>query len=369
MKRFFRLLWAGLKWIILILIGVEIFCFLLITVTNLIIFGIPWEGSKVRYDAYALFLHVEGVRPTLHNPPEANSLAAEKTPRRIWLLGGSTMRGGRVEDGETIPSYLAEILNRPGASEEVVLTNYGENSFNSLMETKYLQKLLIETNLPPELIIFYDGANDCSYFNQYRLPQAHYGHRRLRAAIESYRGSLFGLLKPLNAALHSSFTKEAFDKFRQIKVPVNPENPTPQEMAAATEKRYEHVRKLAGAYGADFLLVWQPFLWVETAAVDPLVKAKEKDLSIMGANFLEVRRNFTVTYNLLADRLKDKPYFVDFRNALTSRTHPVYEADGVHLRPPGNKMVARRLARLLEERGWLKNGGKAGEGAGLSSAR
>jgi lysophospholipase L1-like esterase len=368
-KKLFRLLWIGLKWIILTLLVVEIFCFLLITVTNLLIFGIPWEGSQVYYDAYAIFLHVEGVKPTLHNPPESNSLGAEKPPRRLWLLGGSTMRGGWVQEGETIPSYLAEILNRPGSPEKVILTNYGENSFNSLMETKYLQKLLMEAAQPPDLVIFYDGANDCSYFNQYRIPQAHYGHRRLRALIESYRGSLFGLLKPLNAAIYSSFTKEVFDKFRQIKVPVYPENPVPQEMAAATEKRYEHVRKLAGAYGADFLVVWQPFLWVETAEVDPLVRAKEKDLKIMRSNFLEVRRNFVVTYNLLADRLKDKPYFVDFRNALTSRTAPVYEADGVHLRPPGNRMVAKRMAQLLQDRGWLKNGGEAGEGAGFSSAR
>jgi lysophospholipase L1-like esterase len=358
-KRFFRLLGAGLKWTILILLGVEIFCFLLITITNLMLLGIPWDGSQVSYDAYALFLNVEGVKPTRHNPPESNSLTAEKSPRRLWLLGGSTMRGGWVKEEETIPSYLAEILNRPGSPEKVALTNYGENSFNSLLETKYLQKLLIEAAHPPDLIIFYDGANDCSYFNQYRLSQAHYGHRRLRAVIESYRGSMFGLLKPLNAAIYSSFTKEVFDKFRQIKVPVYPENPAPREMAAATEKRYEHVRKLAGAYGADFLLVWQPFLWVETAEVDPLVRAKEKDLSIMGSSFIEVRRNFTITYNLLADRLKDKPYFVDFRNALTSRSSPVYEADGVHLKPSGNRMVAKRMAQLLQDRGWLKNGGEA----------
>ena len=59
----------------------------------------------------------------------------------------------------------------------------------------------------------------------------------------------------MNAALYSSFTNEAFDKFRQIMVPVYPENPVPWELVSATEGRYEHVRKLAGAYGAEFLLV------------------------------------------------------------------------------------------------------------------
>ena len=76
----------------------------------------------------------------------------------------------------------------------------------------------------------------------------------------------------------------------------------------------------------------------------------------MGAKFSKVRENFATTYDMLAGSLKDKPYVVDFRNALTSRTAPVYEADGVHLKPNGNQMVAARLAEMLQARGWLKNG-------------
>jgi hypothetical protein len=162
----------------------------------------------------------------------------------------------------------------------------------------------------------------------------------------------------LNAALYSSFTKETFDKVRQIVVPVHPEKTAPRQLVEATEKRYEHVRRLAGAYGAKFLLVWQPFLWVETGAVDPRVKEEEKNLAIWGAKYLRARDNFYLINNLLADRLQDKPYFVDFRNVLCSRTTPVYEADGVHLKPRGNRMVAARLAKMLQARGWLKNGGE-----------
>ena len=356
MKKFFRALGVGLKWIILAVVGVEVFCFLVITTTNFLVFRQPWEGSPADYDAYAIFLNVEGVRPTFHNPPETDAPAAGKPPRRLWLLGGSTMRGGGVQAGETIPSYLAAIINQPGSPEKVVVTNYGENSFNSLLETKYLQKLLIETAEPPDLVIFYDGANDCSYFNLYRTPQAHYGYRRLQGLIQSYRASYFSLFKPLNNALYSSFSMEIFDRFRQTLVPVYEENPVPREFVAETEKRYEHVRRLAGAYGAKFLLVWQPFLWVETGNVDPLVKEKEESLDIMGGKFLRMRENLSTTYDLLAAPLKDKPYFLDFKNVLCSRTTPVYQSDGVHLQPPGNKMVATRLAEVLKDRGWLKNG-------------
>jgi hypothetical protein len=84
-KKFFRLLGAGLKWSLLALIGVEIFCFLLITVSNLLLFGSPWEGSRASYDAFAIFLNVEGVQPTRHNPPESDPHTAEKSPRpRTW---------------------------------------------------------------------------------------------------------------------------------------------------------------------------------------------------------------------------------------------------------------------------------------------
>jgi lysophospholipase L1-like esterase len=354
-KRFFRALGVGLKWLILALVCVEVFSFLVITATNYLIFGQPWEGSPVNYDAYAIFLNVDGVQPTLHNPPKTDTSVVANPPRRLWLLGGSTMRGGWVKPGETIPSYLAAIINQPGNPDKVIVTNYGENSFNSLLETKYLQKLLIETDKAPDLIIFYDGANDCSYFDLYRTSQAHYGYRRLEGLVEGYRRSFFSLFKPLYGALYSSYSMELFDRFRQTMVPVYPNNPAPREFVAETGKRYEHVRRLARAYGAKFLLVWQPIMWGETGKVDPRVKEQEKNLDVMGARFLKVRENFATTYDMLMSHIKNKPYFVDFRNALCDRTSLVYESDGVHLKPPGNKMVAIRMAEMLKERGWLKN--------------
>ena len=124
---------------------------------------------------------------------------------------------------------------------------------------------------------------------------------------------------------------------------------------AETRERYEHVRKLAKAYGAEFLLVWQPILWVEQGEVDPRLREQEQKLDVMGAKFLQVRENFATTYNMLASSLEDRPYFMDFRNALIERTAPVYEGDGVHLQPAGNKMVAARLAEVLKAKGWLKN--------------
>ena len=213
------------------------------------------------YDPYALYLNVEGVRPTANNPSLADP------PNILWLLGGSTMRGATDDDARTIPSYLAAILNRD--KPDSYLVNFGENSFNSLLETKYLQKLLIERKPSPTRIIFYDGANDCTYFVQYRTPGAHLGYRRVRALIESYHQSLLGLFKPLNAAWNASFSRELAEKFRGVAGPLKADSPLVQEFVDACERRYDHVNKIAACYGAEFLLFWQPLWWVETVSDFP----------------------------------------------------------------------------------------------------
>jgi lysophospholipase L1-like esterase len=270
------------------------------------------------------------------------------------MLGGSTTRGSTDHDNRTIPSFLARDLNRPGRP-PVRVRNFGENSYNSLMEAKYLQKLLIENRgRAPDLVIFLDGANECSYYAQYRTPYGHHGYRRIRGLVESYYQSFFGLLKPLNAALYASFTKELYDKLMETAVPLAPDSKDLEELAALTAQRYEHVQRLAACYGARFLLFWQPALWVETDPVAPEVKAKEKSLAALGDRFLSVRHNFTVIYEALAQRLEGQPYFVNFRNVLCRRTEPVYKPDGVHLLDAGRELVAGEISKVLAERGLVQ---------------
>lgn len=213
------------------------------------------DGERVNYDPYALFL--EGVRPTFNNPDPG------KEALTVWLFGGSTMRGATDYDDRTIPSFLARIWNREEPRLPAAMVNCGEDGFNSLMETKYLQKLLID-NRALALIIFFDGANDCAYFAQHRTPDAHHGYERVRGLIENYHRSLFGLLKPLNAAMWSSYTHEFYDKFRQGVIRIDPGDPVLQQFVGGCEKRYDYVQKIAASFGAKFLLLWQPCWWAET---------------------------------------------------------------------------------------------------------
>jgi hypothetical protein len=63
---------------------------------------------------------------------------------------------------------------------------------------------------------------------------------------------------------------------------------------------------------------------------------------------MAVRQNFVIINRALAKRMKDKPYFTDFRNILVTRTRPVYKEDGIHLLAVGDEMVAGQMARYLK---------------------
>jgi len=347
LKKFRHIFFSLCKWIIVVAVSIEIMSFLAISLTNVFLYGTLWEGSYgVRYDPYTLFL--QGPRTTHHNP----TTPALKH-QTLWLFGGSTMRGSTDHDSRTIPSFLSEILNQEGSRLSWTVLNLGEDSYNSLFETKYLQKMLIENASPPDLIIFYDGANDCAYLAQHRTPYGHYGYRRLSALVEGYRNSFFGLLKPLNAALYASFTKEVYDKLMQAVVPIQPGSDLLQKFMDTSEQRYDHINKLAGCYGAKFLVFWQPILWVETGELSPQVREQEREFAIMGERFFAIRHNFLITYQALANRLKGKPYFINFQNILCSRTEPAYKPDGVHLTDAGRRLVAQRMSQVLQQP-WLE---------------
>jgi len=346
LKQLLRRIAILVKWIVVGVLCVELLSFLVVTATNFILYGHAREGSRAVYDPYTLFLQSSGVRPTANNSVSK----AGKENRSVWMFGGSTMRGATDFDERTIPSFLSEYLNSKREGLHFSVTNFGTNSFNSLLETKYLQKLLIESASAPDIIVFYDGANDAKYFLEHRSAYGHHGYRRTRALIESYYHSWFGLLKPLNAALYASFSKELYDRINQIGTPLDPGLPEFQTMIALNEGRYEFVNKISGCYGAKFILFWQPMLWVEECQIPSAVKEQEKNLVVAAERFETMRRNFDVAYTSLADRLAAKPYFVSLRGVFCDRKVPVYQADGVHLNDDGRRIVAGAIGKVLEQR-------------------
>ena len=60
-------------WTFALLLSVELLAFAGISISNYLIYGHFKEGSRVKYDPYALFLNVKGGRPTRNNPPDGTA--------------------------------------------------------------------------------------------------------------------------------------------------------------------------------------------------------------------------------------------------------------------------------------------------------
>ena len=182
MRKVLRFSWKCLKLAVVLLLGLEVLSFVAIGVHNYILFGTLWGHIPVRYDPDALFLMLAANPPSKFNSVSSDPLLN----RTIWMFGGSTVRGHADKDeNRTLPALVSEYLNAEDRPYHFTVINLGEYGFNSVLESKYLQKVLIDSPSSPDTVIFYDGGNDSFQFVEYRQPVGHIGYRRLKAFIES----------------------------------------------------------------------------------------------------------------------------------------------------------------------------------------
>jgi hypothetical protein len=342
LKHFGRLL----KWSIIGILFVDLFSCLAILSMNYLVVGYAPE-QKVRYDPYALFLDA-GATPRTVSP---STRSDNKFNFIIWMFGGSTLLRGS-DKGTNIPNLLSRIINSEDPHYSFTITNFAVNSFNSLMETKYLEKALIEEDPKPNLIVFLDGANDVVWFGLYRDPYAHYGYNKVKGLVESPRNCPLPFLTPYYVAFQASFTKELYDRFALAASAIDPGSTGVKMMCEKSRQRYDYINKMAEAHGAKFVLFWQPMLWVETCELPSGLEHTEGGFigNLMNRRGLGVvRQNIIVVYDALEARLKVKPYFVSLRNVLCDREAPAYDADGVHYTDLGKEKMARRMSWVVRK--------------------
>lgn len=337
-------LWKCFQVVLVLVLVVEGFSFLAMMIHNYMLYGHVFSHVPVRYDPDALFVMTD------RNPPCRFNSASEdpRMNRTVWMFGGSTVRcNAHRDENTTLPAFLSKFLNERGRPYHFTVANLGENGFNSVLESKYLQKALVESSAPPHIVIFYDGANDAFQFAEYRQPVGHIGYRRLKAFIESYRMTWYGIFKPISAAIHASYTNEFLDRIRMFHVPVKSDSPELAEMVDLAVRRYDHVARVVTGYGAEFVLIWQPILWVENCETQQSVRQAESSLFVDIEKFPNLKQGVRTTYDALERALQNKPYFVSFRDVLCKRTTALFWPDGIHLNSPGNEIVAENIGQLL----------------------
>jgi len=346
LKRFFKAALTAAKWLVLGVVFVEALSFAVVSATNYLIYGEVREGPKAVYDPYTVYLQSDGVWPTTDSE-------VSRTPgdnRTIWFFGGSTMRATDTTFDMSLTSILARKLNAQSGPLRYNCLNFGVNGFNSLLEAGYLQKQFIEYPIKPNLVVFYDGANDSNYLIVQKTPYAHEGRSRVQAAVESYQTG-FGLLKPLYAAYLASFTRELWHKLSYAASPLDPEGPLLKEFVKQAVARYDYANLVCAAHGAKFILFLQPIYWAEDCPDQDGVLNAQEQKDILGAKeFPYIRENSHAVYNALTEALSGKPYFVNLTNSLCARKEPAYRHDGVHNTDAGRELIAGAMLPAIEDR-------------------
>ena len=103
---------------------------------------------------------------------------------RVFVFGGSTMWGYGAPDWGTIPAYLQAGLH--DIEDNICVVNHADVAFNS---TQSLIKLMLELQRgnAPDMVIFYDGANEVTIANITGQSGTHFYLDQIESAV---RGNL-----------------------------------------------------------------------------------------------------------------------------------------------------------------------------------
>jgi hypothetical protein len=289
----------------------------------------PFHGKTVNFEA-------DGLRRTYHSHCDANEYT-------IWMFGGSTMRGNGSPDWGTIPSQLAELFEQAG--QRACVRNYGEGAWVNTQEVTQLMLALKSEPRKPNLVIFYDGANEAFVPYQSGRSDVHMNFDTIKKQFESQasarRGSFAYLLHTNTAQLVFSLVIRAAQYAGDRAVPTQ----DPDGLARATVNNYfanmDVVNALGRQYGFDFAFFWQPVVFAGdktlTAAEEHIRQAKGQ------AHLAEWCPR---VYKLVAQQ--QRPHFYDLTDAF-DKTHELLFLDWCHIIISGNHRIAERMFEVARQ--------------------
>jgi hypothetical protein len=288
----------------------------------------PFHGEAVNIDQ-------EGLRRTYNSSCEGNEYT-------IWTFGGSTMRGNGSPDWGTIPSQLAGMFQKSG--KPVCVRNYGEGAWVSTQELTQLMLALKKESRKPNLVLFYDGANDTYVPYQNGRGDVHMNFDTIRSQFESQRSlrqGSFGYLLHLNTVqLVFSLAAHGAVRAGDRPVPTKDADALAHETVSNYFENMDIVEGMAHQYGFEYAFFWQPVLF-----------ASHKDLlgdetQIRDSKSQEHLAQWVPrVYDLVAQQ--KRPHFYDIADVF-DKTHDKLFLDWCHIDMSGNQLVAQRMYDVLQ---------------------
>ncbi len=283
----------------------------------------------------------EGLRRTW-NPPVSKGQAVKK----VFCFGGSTTWGVGARDDFTVPSLLSKKLNRETA--RYVVVNYGEKGYTLTQEVMTLVLLLKEGNIP-DYAIFYDGINEVMVGTKNNKPGSIFGADNIRRLL--FKKERKSFWTKFNEELRRTGIFRGLREVRDLVRPYfqKPKSFTPEEDQALEQladdivqdyiRNVEVVKRLAQAYGFQYLFLWQPALCTNKALTD-----EEKNLSAW------TNRKMVKMYQLVYDRMTrvKMAHFYNIADMFDQKKKTLYFS-WAHITEAGNKQVADRLYHLFQQ--------------------
>lgn len=309
---------------------------------------IMWRSAPV--DLPLMKVNQDGTRRTCWIPRTAET--------RIFALGGSAMWGWMVPDSSTIPSCLQKEFNAiPGFDASV--TNLAQNAWVSTQEVTELM-LRLRSGDVPDLVIFYNGANDILASFENGMAGMVIGNRSIdrRLSVRKYKSS-----EPSDGFIQLLRNTHIFILLDYL-IDAEPEANAPtvrfvvaapcfddslfnmaslaDETAAQYLENYRIVEALSREYDFQFYFFLQPLLCFEKSY---LSSNESELLETEDDRLLELAE---LTYRAILDRKDSYPGMLPIQGIISEDGMEVF-TDLCHLNALGNEKVAMWMAEYLYE--------------------
>jgi hypothetical protein len=182
----------------------------------------------------------------------------------VFVFGNSTTFGYGVPDGETVPSFLEQVLEARGGR-KVAVYNFAHGYYYSTHEMLAFQRLAMD-GVKPDLAVFIDGLNEF-----YQHDKGFLWTELLASYVESNQATLSNKLRAL---LYEMPVWELYRYFRDrsgtaqdpgAALRVNQEliasgaaTFDAEAVLARYRRNQEMIRSLGQQFGVAVLFVWQP---------------------------------------------------------------------------------------------------------------
>jgi len=220
--------------------------------------------------------------------------------------------------------------------------NFGEAGYTAHQGLTLLIRLL-QDGLRPDLVVFYDGANEVAIKCVTELtPDSH----MLEARIE-------GLLKqpvtsPASFAHYLAPIRHAGGRAKSLLTGATGISPVEGFNCHANASKAERIadnalrdwhmaRRLVESYGAQFIGILQPVIYFSRTRRDHL-----EDVPVL------MSTQFQTVYPLIKQRMAEAGAFYDLTSALDTDEYAYI--DFAHLSPNGNRLIAARIAEIARSK-------------------